>query len=106
MECRTTKVISVSGGRSSQFGDSTILIFDIQTLHAVAQLAERNAQKPSGGSAVEAGLAERLQDRFALQAVEVRGQRGVERCLRRFRLRFRFLFVGGDAVKREVLRAE
>src|SRR2546428_10818852 len=75
IECRTTRVISLPGGRSSWFGESTTLIGDLQPLHPVAQLAEGDPEQLRGGGAVETGLAERLEDRLALQAVEVVRQR-------------------------------
>src|SRR5687768_11963605 len=75
MQCRTARVTSVPGGRSSQLGESTTLIGDAEALHAVAQLAERDAQELRRRGAVEAGLAQGLEDRLALQGVEVLGQR-------------------------------
>src|SRR5438874_7533610 len=75
IECSTTRVICVPLGRSSQFGDSTILIADAQALHPVAQLPEGDAEELRRRGAVEAGLAERLEDRLALEAVEIVGQR-------------------------------
>src|SRR5436190_16719051 len=44
-------------------------------LHPVTELTESDAEEFGRRRAVEAGLAERLEDRFALDAVEVIGQR-------------------------------
>src|SRR5512145_377619 len=104
-----TRLISVFGGRSSQLGDSTIFIFDIESLHAVPQLPECYSQQTSSRRAVEAGLAERLQDRLALEAVEVGGKRLLDALgLRRLRLLLRLflLFLGRNAVQGERFRAE
>src|SRR6266508_1099726 len=80
IECTTSSVISVPGGRSSWLGDAMTragvsVIFDAQALHAVAQLPEGDAEELGGGGAVEAGLAERLDDSLALDVVEVIRQR-------------------------------
>src|SRR5688572_17022558 len=108
IECTTTSEISVPGGRSSWLGESTILIFDAQALHPVSKLPEGNPQQPRRGGAVEAGLAQRLQDRLALQAVEVDRQRlaaGLRRG-RRARLRRLGIFLRGDAVQRKLFRTQ
>src|SRR3954468_19593560 len=91
IECTTSSVISSPGGRSSWLGDWTYrqpsirpsgarIILDAQALHAVAELPEGNAEELGGGRAVESGLAERLQDRLALDVVQVVGQ-GAGGCL-------------------------
>src|SRR6185295_2033668 len=51
------------------------LLLDPETLHAVAQRAERNAEKPRRGRAVIARLLQRLEDRLLLDALEILGQR-------------------------------
>src|SRR3989442_15656192 len=80
IECTTSRVISVPAGRSSWLGESTMrsgfaVVFDAKALHPVPELAERDAQELRRRSAVEAGLAKRLEDRLALDVVEVIGQR-------------------------------
>src|SRR6267143_3252505 len=87
IECTTSSVIASPAGRSSWFGEATnrqprsrplgssFILFDTQALHAVAQLPEGDAEELGRRGAVEPGLAERLQDRLALDAVEVIGQR-------------------------------
>src|SRR5689334_6866622 len=87
IECTTSSVSASPTGRSSWLGDSTrrhgasqpsgrsFIFFDAQPLHAVAQLPEGDAEELGRGGAVEAGLAERFEDRLALDAVEVVGQR-------------------------------
>src|SRR5438034_4413341 len=71
IEWISTRLTSVPGGRSSWLGESTTLIGDAQALHAITQLAEGDAQELGGRGAVEAGLAERFEDRLALEVVEV-----------------------------------
>src|SRR3954465_10131002 len=91
IECTTSSVISSPGGRSSGLGDWTYrqpstrpsgarIILDAQALHAVAELPEGNTEDLGGGRAVESGLAERPQDRLALDVVQVVGQ-GAGGCL-------------------------
>src|SRR3954469_5150740 len=75
IEWITARKTSAPAGRSSWFGESTTLIGDAQALHAIAQLPERDTEELSGGSAVEAGLAECFEDGLALDAVEIGGQR-------------------------------
>src|SRR5688500_15688499 len=75
IECSSARLISVPGGRSSWFGESTTLIGDAEALHAVAQLPEGDAQKLRRRGAVEGRLAERIEDDLALHLVEVLGQR-------------------------------
>src|SRR5262245_35755045 len=88
MECSTTRLICTPCGRSSWLGESTILIGDREALHAVAQLPEGDAEELGRRGAVEVGLGERLEDRLALDLVEVLRQRIgpgaalVERALR------------------------
>src|SRR5712692_5204810 len=60
---------------SSRRSDGFIVIFYVEPLHAVAQLAEGDSQQLRGGGAVELGLGERLVDRPALDAVQVLGER-------------------------------
>src|SRR6266849_397867 len=86
IECTTSSVIASPAGRSSWFGEATkrqplsrpsgprFILFDAEALHAVAQLAEGDAEQLGRRGAVEPGLAERLHDRLALDAVEVVGQ--------------------------------
>src|SRR5262249_59873149 len=74
-------------GRSSWSGDSprrhgasqpsgaSFIFLDAEALHPVAQLPESNAEQLGRRRTVEAGLAERLEDRLALYAVQVIGQR-------------------------------
>src|SRR6185436_14120956 len=107
IECRSRSETSVPGGRLSRFGDSTrrapttqpsatirlkrpasqaVLLrrfMDSEPLHAVAQGAEGHAEQFRGRGAVEAGLRERFQDRFAFDAVEIFGQRRIERAAAR-----------------------
>src|SRR6185369_3085752 len=75
IEWITTRLISTPGGRASWFGESTILIGDREALHSVAQLPEADAEELRRRGAVEAGLAERLEDRLALDLVQVLRQR-------------------------------
>src|SRR5579859_7739465 len=83
MQCTTSSVTAVPRGRASWFGESTtrsgFVVFDAKALHSVAQLAERDAEQLGGRRAVKAGLAERLEDRLALDAVQIIGQRA---CIR------------------------
>src|SRR5688500_14223359 len=80
MQWIIARLTAAPGGRSSWLGDRTtrtrlaILVGDAEALHAIAQLAEGDAEQLGGGGAVEAGLAQRLDDRPALQGVEVVGQ--------------------------------
>src|SRR5258708_31571424 len=67
-------------GRASQFGEArkrsaVILFLDPKALHPVAKLTKGDAQQLGGGGAVEPGLAQRLEDRLALERIEVVGQR-------------------------------
>src|SRR5439155_1009033 len=86
IECRTRSVIAAPGGRSSQFGEAIyrasgsrpsgpIFIADAEALHPVAQLPEGDAEKLGSRRTVEPGFRQRIEDRLALQAVEVVGQR-------------------------------
>src|SRR6185436_5573600 len=110
IECSTTRLISVPGGRLSLFGDGTrrapptqsgairikrpaspavlLRVLDAKALHAVAQRAEAHAEQPRRGRAVEVRLGERGENRFALDLVEKVRQRhaghlGAGRGLRR-----------------------
>src|SRR5581483_10127792 len=113
IECTTSSVTRSPLGRSSWFGEamkrqgarrpsgpSFILVAaglgfaDAQALHAVAQLPEGDAEELGGGGAVEAGLRQRLEDRFALERIEVVGQR-LGRRRRRIRLGGRLRGVRG-----------
>src|SRR5262245_59403903 len=88
IECSTTRLISAPAGRSSWLGESTILIRNREPLHPVAQLPEGDAEELRRRGAVELGLGERLEDRLALDLVEVlrqrigRGAALLERALR------------------------
>src|SRR5438105_8182823 len=86
-ECSTSGVKASHAGRSSWLGEATkrqppsrpsgpsLILLDAEALHAVAQLPERDAEELRRGGAVEPGLAERFEDRLALEVVEVVGQR-------------------------------
>jgi hypothetical protein len=52
-------------------GESTILIGNAEALHAVAQLPEGDAKELRRRGAVEAGLAERIENRSFFDLVEV-----------------------------------
>src|SRR3954463_16561181 len=93
IECTTSSVTRSPLGRSSWFGEATkrqgarrpsgpsfILVAelsfpDVEALHAVAQLPEGDAEELRGRGAIEAGFRERLEDRLALDRIQVVGQR-------------------------------
>src|SRR5690349_20314869 len=94
IECTMRSEGATPSGRSSWFGDATkrqgrsrpsgpsFIFPDAQALHAIAQLPEGNAEKLGGGGAVEAGLPERLEDRLALDGIQV-----LRKCFRSARRR-------------------
>src|SRR3954468_11656468 len=88
IECTTSSETTLPRGRASQFGEGTrrapatqpsglgvVFLTNSQALHAVAQLPERDAKQARRRGTVESGLAERGEDRVALEPVEVRRQR-------------------------------
>src|SRR5690348_12327814 len=87
IECTTRSEGRRPTGRSSWFGDGTkrqgrsrpsgpsFIFPDAQALHAIAQLPEGDAEKLGRRRTVEAGLAERLEDRLALDGIQILRER-------------------------------